>query len=146
MRLRLKLTLFVLCAAGAGVLFLAGCEKAAEEKKPAAPASAEASAVPSNAPASYMNDPVFREAVASKRKELQAIAAKRRPLADRMQALVNRHGEDLAKLQKIPEWNDLHKQVEALTAQYEKLRREQLRLVRERLAPAGGTNGKKISK
>ena len=121
---RVKLVPFVLCAMGALMLFLAGCRK--EEAKPAIPASS---------PASYMNDPVFRKQLEEKRKELQAIVAERKPLADRMQALVKEHGENLAALQKIPEWNDLHKKVVALNARYEEVRKRQLKVVRERITP-----------
>ena len=103
---------------------LPGCRK--EEKAPEVPASS---------PVSYMNDPVFRKQISDKRKELQAIVAERKPLADRMQELVKEHGEDLAALQKIPEWNELHKKVVALNKKYEEVRARQLKVVRERLAP-----------
>ena len=109
---------------GLALLFLAGCRK--EEKKPETPASS---------PASYMNDPVFRKQISEKRKELQRIVAERKPLADRMQELVKEHGEDLAALQKIPEWNDLYKKVTALNKKYEEVRARQLKVVRERLTP-----------
>ena len=105
-------------------LVLPGCRK--EEKKPEIPASS---------PVSYMNDPVFRKQISDKRKELQAIVAERKPLADRMQELVKEHGEDLAALQKIPEWNELHKKVVALNKKYEEVRARQLKVVRERLVP-----------
>ena len=122
-RTRARLVPFVLCATGLVLLCLAGCRK--EEKAPEVPASS---------PVSYMNDPVFRKQVADKRKELQAIVAERKPLADRMQALVKEHGEDLAALQKIPEWNDLHKKVVELNAKYEAVRARQLKIVRERIS------------
>ena len=104
-------------------LVLPGCRK--EEKKPEIPASS---------PASYMNDPVFRKQVSDKRKELQAIVAERKPLADRMQELVKAHGEDLAALQKIDEWNELHKKVTALNAKYEEVRTRQLKIVKDRIS------------
>ena len=109
-----------------GVLSLAlpGCRK--DEKAPEIPASS---------PASYMNDPVFKRELEEKRKELSAIVKERRPLADRMQELVREHGEDLAALQKIPEWNELYKQVTALNRKYEEVRTRQLKIVRDRLAP-----------
>ena len=122
-RTRVKLVPFVLCAMGA-MLFLAGCRE--EAKKPEIPASS---------PASYMNDPVFRKQVADKRKELQRILSERKPLMDRMQALVKEHNEDIAALQKIDEWHELHKKVTALNAKYEEVRSRQLRVVRDRLAP-----------
>ena len=122
---------------GLVVLFLAGCRK--EEKAPEIPASS---------PASYMNDPVFRKQVADKRKELQAIAAERKPLVERMEALIREHGQDLASLQKIPEWNDLHKKVVELNAKYEGVRARQLKIVRDRLAPVReeGTGKREESK
>ena len=108
---------------GLVLLFLAGCRK--EEKAPEIPASS---------PASYMNDPVFRKQVADKRKELQAIVNERNPLVKRMEALIKEHGQDLAALQKIPEWNDLHKKVVELNAKYEEVRARQLKIVRERIS------------
>ena len=121
---RARLVPFALCAMGLVALFLAGCRK--DEKAPEVPASS---------PASYMNDPVFRKQVADKRKELQAIVNERNPLVKRMEALIKEHGQDLATLQKIPEWNDLHKKVVELNAKYEGVRARQLKVVRDRLAP-----------
>ena len=121
---RARLVPFALCATGALMLFLAGCRK--EEAKPETPASS---------PASYMNDPVFRKQLSDKRKELSAIVAERKPLADRMQELVKEHGEDLAALQKIPEWNELYRKVTALNKKYEEVRARQLKVVRERITP-----------
>ena len=109
---------------GALMLSLAGCRK--EEAKPETPASS---------PVSYMNDPVFRKQISEKRQELQRIVAERKPLADRMQALVKEHGEDLAALQKIPEWNELYKKVTVLNKKYEETRARQLNIVRERITP-----------
>ena len=108
---------------GLVVWFFAGCRK--EEKAPELPASS---------PASYMNDPAFRKQVADKRKELQAIVNERNPLVKRMEALIKEHGQDLASLQKIPEWNDLHKKVVELNAKYEAVRARQLKIVRERIS------------
>lgn len=122
---------FALCAMGLGLLFSAGCrkeEKATKEEKPAAVL------LPSNSPAVYMNDPVFRKQVAEKRKELQAIVNERAPLVARMEELVREHGEDLAALQKIDEWNDLHKKVVALNAKYEEVRMRQLKIVKDRIS------------
>ena len=122
---RAKLVPFVLCTMGVLSCVLPGCRR--DEKKPEIPASS---------PASYMNDPVFRKQLSDKRKELQAIVAERKPLADRMQELVKEHGEDLAALQKIDEWNELHKKVTALNAKYEEVRARQLKIVGSRIAPA----------
>ena len=124
LRTRTRLVPFVLCATGVLALVLAGCRK--EEKKPETPASS---------PVSYMKDPVFRKRISEKRQELQAIIAERKPLAERMQALVKEHGEDLAALQKIPEWNELHAKVVALNKKYEEVRARQMRIVRERITP-----------
>ena len=123
-RTRARLVPFVLCTTGLVVLCLAGCRK--EEKAPELPASS---------PASYMNDPVFRKQLSDKRKELQAIVNERKPLVVRMEALIKEHGQDLAALQKIPEWNDLHKKVVELNAKYEEVRTRQLKIVRDRIAP-----------
>ena len=120
---------------GLALLFLAGCRKE-EEAKPEIPASS---------PASYMNDPVFRKQLSEKRKELSAIVAERKPLADRMQELVKEHGEDLAALQKIPEWNELHKKVTALNRKYEETRARQLRIVRERISPDKMTTARRVN-
>ena len=116
---------FALCAMGLGLLFFAGCRKEKDTE------------VPASSPESYMNDPVFRKQLEEKRHELSAIVAERKPLADRMQALVKEHGEDLAALQKIPEWNDLHKKVVKLNARYQEVRKRQLKIAGDRLKPAG---------
>ena len=124
MRTRVRLVPFVLCAIGVLSIVLPGCRK--DEKAPEIPASS---------PASYMNDPVFRKQLSEKRKELQEIVKERKPLADRMQELVKEHGEDLAALQKLDEWNDLYKKVTALNKRYEEARARQLKVVHERIAP-----------
>jgi hypothetical protein len=116
---------FALCAIGSAVLCFTGCSREGEAKKPARHESAN-----------YMNDPGFRKSLDDARRELAAIAAKRKPLADRMQKLIHEHGEDLAKLQKIAEWNDLHRKVTELNEKYESARRRMLAFVRERITPA----------
>ena len=88
-----------------------------------------------------MKDPVFREQLASKRKELQRIVMERKPLADRMQELVREHGEDLAALQKIAEWTNLYEKVTALNKRYEELSKQQIKVLRNRITPT-----KEISK
>ena len=115
---------FVLCAMGVAVLFFAGCRK--EEKGPV---------VTAPSPAEYMKDPAFRKQLEEKRKELQAVVKERAPLVARMEALVREHGENLAELQKIPEWGELHKKVTALNAKYEAVRKRQLKIAAERIAP-----------
>ena len=120
---RARLVPFVLCTMGLVALFFAGCRK--EEKAPEIPASS---------PASYMKDTNFLNQVSAKRKELQAIVNERKPLVERMEALIKEHGQDLASLQKVPEWNDLHKKVVELNAKYEEVRARQLRIVRERIS------------
>lgn len=124
---------FALVAMGIVMLCLSGCRKENEQ-------SAE---VPTHTPASYMNDPAFRKQLADKRKELQAIIAERAPLVARMEELVRSNRADLAVLQKIPEWNELHKKVVALNAKYEETRQRQLKIVRERVQPK---SEKKVSK
>lgn len=115
----------VACVAlGALALFFQGCEKVSPPQEP-----------PRESPASYMNDPQFRKEVADARKELQAIAAERKPLADRMQELVKEYGEDVGKLQNVPEWVELHKKVLALSGRYEEVRKRQLATVRDRISP-----------
>lgn len=101
-----------------------GCEKVGPSPEP-----------PRESPASYMNDPQFRQSVADARKELQAIAAERKPLADRMQELARQYGEDAGRLQNVPEWVALHKKVAALNKRYEETRKRQLATVHDRLAP-----------
>ena len=136
MRTRLILVPFVLCAMGALALILSGCgrdEKAVE--KPAEP--------PANSPAVYMKDPVFRQQLEEKRKELVAIRNERAPLEERMKELVRAHGKDLAALQKIPEWNDLYKKVTELNAKYEEVRQRQLVIAAKRINPSAE---KKVSK
>ena len=123
MRMRPKLMPLVLCTLGLVMLFSAGCRK---EKKPEIPASS---------PASYMKDPAFMRGLSDMRKELQAIAKERAPLAARMEALVKEHNEDLSALQKNAEWNDLHKKVTALNKKYEEVRAQQLKALRERITP-----------
>ena len=81
-----------------------------------------------------MNDPVFRKQVSDKRKELQAIVKERAPLVKRMEELVRAHGQDLAALQKIDEWNELHKKVTALNKKYEEVRTRQLKIVKDRIS------------
>ena len=130
MRTRRRLVPFVLCAMGVLSIVLSGCRK--EEKASVNPASV--TNAPSFSPASYMNDPAFRKQLSDKRKELSAIVAERKPLADRMQELVKAHGEDLAALQKIPEWNELYEKVTALNKKYEEVRTRQLKIVRDRIS------------
>lgn len=129
---RVRLVPFVLFTMGLAMLLSAGCRK---EKK---------AEVPSSSPAAYTKDPAFMKRLEDKRRELQAIVAERKPLADRMQQLVKEHGEDLAALQKIDEWNDLHRRVVALNAKYEEVRARQLKVLRERVKPPASK--KEVSK
>ena len=110
---------------GMSFMFLAGCRKEKEQ------------AIPASSPESYMKDPAFIKELEAKRHELSAIVAERKPLADRMQALVKEHGGDLASLQKIPEWTNLYQRVTALNAKYQEVRKRQLKFVGDRLKPAG---------
>ena len=109
---------------GMSLIFLAGCRKEEPE-------------IPASSPESYMKDPAFIKQLEEKRHELSAIVAARKPLADRMQALVKEHGEDLAALQKIPEWTNLYQKVTVLNAKYQEVRKRQLKIAGDRLKPAG---------
>lgn len=112
---------------GLVVLSSAGCRKEGDTSaKPV---------VDRSSPESYMNDKAFREQLSAQRREQQALAAELKPLKDRMQALVDEHGEDLAKLERISEWNELHKKVTDLNERLRALRRSQLETVRTRIAP-----------
>ena len=102
-------------------LFLAGCRKDEEPE------------IPASSPESYMKDPAFIKQLEEKRHELSAIVAERKPLADRMQALVMKHKGDLATLQKIPEWTNLYQRVTALNAKYQEVRKRQLRIAGKRI-------------
>ena len=133
--MRAKLIPLVLCTMGVSLAVLSGCRKGEEEP-----------ALPPNSPAAYMKDPAFMAQLESKRKELGAIVAERAPLVARMEELVRSNREDLAVLQKIPEWNDLHKKVVALNAKYEEVRQRQLKILGERLRPQGAPAKKDISK
>ena len=130
-KMRLQTSTFcvpvALCAIGLGLFVLTGCERETPPPK---------QEPPRESPASYMNDPKFRKEVADCRKEMQAIAAKRQPLVDRMQELVDKHGEDEGKLQNVPEWIKLKREVQALNAQYEAAHKRQLATVRDRIKPA----------
>lgn len=116
---------FMLCMVGLVAFVLPGCRK--EKEAPPAP--------PANSPEVYMRDPVFRKELSDKRKELTALQVERRQLVQRMEELIRSNGEDKAVLEKIPEWNDLHKKVEALNAKCEAVRRAQLAVVSKRLNP-----------
>ena len=120
---------------GVSLAFLSGCRKG--EEKPV---------IPPNSPASYMKDPVFMAQLEAKRSELQAIVKERAPLVKRMEELVKSNREDLAVLQKIPEWAELHKKVVALNAKYEEVRQRQLKILGDRLRPQGAPAKKDISK
>lgn len=120
---------FALCAIGLAMLFSTGCSR---DEKAKAPAPYES--------ASYMNDPAFMERLAEARRSLAAIGAERKGVADKMQALINKYGEDKAKLEKIAEWNDLYRKVTELNEKYETARRGMLKFVSERIKP---TNDKK---
>ena len=109
---------------GLTLLFLAGCRK--EEKAPEIPASS---------PEVYMQDTNFLNQISEKRGELSAIVRERAPLVKRMEELVKEHGENLAALQKIDEWNDLHKRVVELNAKFEAVRKQQLKIAGKRIAP-----------
>ena len=120
-------------ALGFGLIVLAGCEK-----KPEPPREP-----PRESPASYMNDPKFRKEIADARKELQAIAAQRAPVVARMQELVKKHGADEGKLQNVPEWAHLKRELKTLDREYKAVRQRQLDAVRDRITPEGKPENKK---
>jgi len=120
---------FALGAMGLFALCLTGCRK--ESEQPSKPSAK----LPANSPAVFMNDPVFRKQLSDKRQELQAIVKERAPLVARMEQMVRDHKENLAELQKIDEWNDLHKKIVALNEKYEQTRQRQLKIAAEKLAP-----------
>ena len=123
----------MLCATGALVLFLAGCRK--EEKAPEIPASS---------PASYMNDPVFRDKLGGQRKARNRLVAERGEYVEKMKAMVDAKKAELktddaakvkAALAESAEWKDLTGRYEELTKRIEEVRREQLKVVRDRITP-----------
>lgn len=127
-----KIRLFIaLFAMGLSAFVFTGCEKGAEP--PREPAAKKAP--PRESPESYMNDPAFLKAVSGARKEMNEISAKLKPMQDRMQALVKEHGEDLGKLQNVPEWVKLRREATQLAKRYKELRQQQLATVRDRLTP-----------
>ena len=132
-RTRTRLVPFVLCTIGLALLFLAGCRK--EEAKPEIPASS---------PASYMNDPKFRDKLGDQRKARNRIVAERSEYVEKMKAMVDAKKAELktddaakvkAALAESAEWKDLMNRYEELTKRIEDIRREQLKTVRERIAP-----------
>lgn len=132
---RKKFVLVMLAVTSLLTVALTGCGKK-EESKPT---------LPSSSPEVYMRDPVFRKALSDKRLELQKIVRERAPLVERMEELVRANGEDLSKLQKLPEWNNLHKRVVELNAKYEAVRQRQLKILSNRIAPTNAPV-KEISK
>ena len=122
--IRAKLV-FVLVALGvmSGLgLCLSGCKRS--EEKPS---------LPSNSPEVYMKDPVFREALAAKAKELRAIEKEREPLVARMKELFQKNNQSLSNLQHVAEWTNLHARVVDLNARYMTVRTNQLKLVSQKL-------------
>jgi len=110
---------------GALVLCLQGCKRT---EKPAEP--------PPHSPESYMNDPAFRKQLSDKRLEVQSLVTTRARLVKRMEELIASNGTDRAALEKIPEWNELHKKVSDLNAKIEETRQRQLKIFADRVAPA----------
>lgn len=111
---------------GLGTLVFCGCGKSEPEAEATPPA---------HSPESYMFDKAFRRAVDEKAAELRAIVKERAPLVDRMKELVKEYREDLAALQKVSEWNDLHKRIVQLNEKYEAVRKRQLAIVQDRITP-----------
>ena len=126
---------FVLCAIGACGLFVSGCEKKSEE-------AAEQKVVEPYVPESYMKDPEFRKGLKDRNADLKKIVSARAPLIRRMEELAKEKGGNREELEKLPEWNELYKQVESLNKQYEQKRKELLKYTSARITPPS----KKISK
>lgn len=103
-------------------LFIAGC--GGDEEAAKSEASGSAAVLPS-APESYMNDTEFRVKVASQGKLKKSLQAEGIKCRDRMQELVKEHGGDQAKLEKLPEWNELKKRIAEIEAEYAKIHKEQ---------------------
>jgi len=132
----IKLFVPFACVAMVLLVVVSGCSK-----------QADVEVTPSNAPASYMNDPSFKKMLDETSGERMAILKERKPLEARMKELVKENGDDLSKLQKIPEWNDLHKKIVALNERYEAARKRQLEQVGARLRSTQSAEAKKeISK
>ena len=108
---------FTLCVTGLLALALAGCRREAEAPSPLP-------SIPSNSPASYMNDPAFMARLDAKGDELKAIMRERAPLIARWKKL---EPGDSAR-------DELKKQIEELNAKYEAVRKQQLEIVHERVS------------
>lgn len=127
---RLWLVPFAFVAMGAFALAISGCRK---EEEPASPS-----------PDVYMNDPVFRKALADKRTERTDYLKSRTRLVRELEKMVEAkkaampNADDAAvkaALEKDPEWTELVKRVNDLTAAISENGRAAQGIVRERLAP-----------
>lgn len=121
---------FALAAMGAVALALPGCRK---EEEPA-----------SSSPEAYMNDPVFRRALADARKERTALQVKRAELVKAMEGLVEAKKAALpgaddaavkAALEKDPAWIDLTKRVADLTTAINESGQRMDETIRRRVLP-----------
>lgn len=132
-RTSLILVPFVLCAMGVLSFFVSGCR---EEKKPAQPVA--------DPPSVYMKDPVFRNALDKQRAKLKELLAKRAPVVEKMQQMVQAAREKLKttddkkveeELKKSPEWVKLHAEAIEMNNLIEALRKETTKIVGKRIAP-----------
>ena len=114
------LFLVALCASG-----VVGCSR--EEAQEEAP--------PPYVPESYMNDPEFRSKLAEHRQARNKIVNERAAVVAKMREIEQRARGDEAVFTNAPSWKALKAQLEDLNARYEQARQEQLKYVRDRVAP-----------
>ena len=95
-----------------------------------------------SAPESYMNDKEFTGALAERKTEHRRLVRERNAIVDRMKAKIVAKRAELgtedeakvkAELEKDPEWNELYKSCEEANANIERVRKDTLGVVRERL-------------
>lgn len=124
---------FVLCAMGLMSFFVAGCS---DEKKAARPVA--------DPPSVYMKDTGFRKTLADQRGKIKELLAKRAPIVEKMQAMVQEARKKLnttddkkveVELKKNPEWEKLHAEVIEMNNMIEALRKATTKIVGERIAP-----------
>ena len=113
------LLLVALCAAG-----VVGCSRESEKDAP-----------PPYVPESYMNDPEFRGKLAEHRQARNKIVNERAAVVAKMREIEQRARGDEAVFTNAPSWKALKAQLEDLNARYEQARQEQLKYVRDRVAP-----------
>ena len=137
---------FALCAIGLLSLVLQGCKPQEGKDSRAAGRAVEA-----DPPEVYMNDPVFRKALAEQSGERKELARLRNRLRTEMVAKIEAmkakmpEADDAAikaELEKDPEWNDLYRKITDANEAIEDNRKHTTKIVGERIAPKGN----KVSK